>query len=56
MVTSTFAHPYATQLFSLWLSFLPVVGVVALMAGALLRGDRGFRRKVSIRVTVPVSK
>ena len=53
MVTSTFAHPYSTQVLALWFSFLPVIGMLGLMAGALARGDRGFRRKVRISVPVP---
>jgi branched-subunit amino acid transport protein len=53
MVTSTFAHPYVTQVVALWLSFVPAVGMAALMAGALARGDRGFRRKIRISVPVP---
>jgi hypothetical protein len=53
MLTSTFAHPYVTQVIALWLSFAPLGAMVALMAGAILRGDRGFHRKVRIRVPVP---
>ncbi len=53
---ATLAHPYTTQLIALWLSFLPIAGIGGLMAGALVRGDRGFRRKISIRVPVPASK
>lgn len=53
MVTSTFAHPYTAQVLALWLSFLPVAGVMAMMVFAGLRGDRGFRQKVRIRVPVP---
>jgi hypothetical protein len=50
MVTSTFAHPYLIQVISLWLSFLPVLGMGALMAGAAIRGDRG---KARLRVSLP---
>jgi hypothetical protein len=50
MVTSTFAHPYLTQVVALWLSVLPVAGMAALMIGAAIRGDRGRAR---IRVPVP---
>lgn len=50
MVTSTFAHPYITQVIALWLSVLPIGGMVALMIGAALRGDRGRAR---IHVPVP---
>ena len=50
MVTSTFAHPYITQLVALWLSVLPVAGMVGLMIGAAVRGDRG---KARIHVPVP---
>ncbi len=50
MVTSTFAHPYITQVVALWLSVLPVAGMVGLMIGAAVRGDRG---KVRIKVPVP---
>ena len=53
---ATFAHPYIIQLLALWLSFLPIAGIAALMAGALVRGDRGFRRKISIHVPVPASE
>ncbi|HEV3152536.1 MAG TPA: hypothetical protein VGZ02_01885 [Candidatus Baltobacteraceae bacterium] len=53
---STFAHPYTVQLVALWLSFLPIAGILGLMAGAIARGDRGFRRKVRITVPVPTSK
>jgi len=53
MVTSTFAHPYSLQVLALWFSFLPVLGMAGLMAAALMRGDRGFRRKVRISVPVP---
>jgi hypothetical protein len=53
MVTSTFAHPYGTQVFALWLSFVPVIAVMAMMVFAFLRGDRGFRQKARIRVPVP---
>lgn len=50
MVTSTFAHPYFTQVVALWLSALPVIGMAGLMIGAAIRGDRGRAR---IRVPVP---
>jgi hypothetical protein len=50
MVTSTFAHPYITQVVALWLSFLPVLAMGSLMVGAALRGDRG---KARIEVPVP---
>ncbi len=50
MITSTFAHPYTTQVVSLWLSFLPVLGIGGLMIGALVRGDRGRVRLQHIRV------
>lgn len=50
MTTSTFAHPYVTQLIALWFSFVPVVGIAALMIGACLRGDRGFRRRIRIEL------
>lgn len=50
MVTSTFAHPYLTQVIALWLSFVPVAGMAALMIGAALRGDRG---RVRIQVPLP---
>jgi len=50
MVTSTFAHPYVTQVISLWLSFLPVAAIGALMVGALVRGDRGRVRIQRARV------
>jgi hypothetical protein len=50
MVTSTFAHPYITQLVALWLSALPAAAMGALMLGAALRGDRG---KARIHVPVP---
>lgn len=50
MITSTFAHPYVTQVFALWLSVLPVAGIVGLMIGAAIRGDRGRAR---IQVSVP---
>jgi hypothetical protein len=50
MVTSTFAHPYVTQLVALWLSVLPVAGIGALMIGAAIRGDRGRAR---IHVPLP---
>jgi hypothetical protein len=50
MVTSTFAHPYLVQVVSLWLSFLPVVGMGALMAAAAVRGDRG---KARLRISIP---
>lgn len=44
MVTSTFAHPYITQVVALWFSVLPVAGIAALMVGAAVRGDRGKTR------------
>jgi hypothetical protein len=50
MVTSTFAHPYTTQVISLWLSFLPVAAIGGLMLGSLLRGDRGRVRIHHVRV------
>jgi hypothetical protein len=50
MVTSTFAHPYTTQLIALWLSILPAMAMGGLMIGAALKGDRGRAR---IRVPVP---
>lgn len=50
MTTSTFAHPYVTQLVALWLSGLPVLAMGGLMIGAALRGDRGRAR---IQVQVP---
>ena len=50
MVTSTFAHPYLTQVVALWLSVLPVVAMGGLMIGSAIRGDRGRAR---IRVPVP---
>jgi len=50
MVVNTFAHPYATQVFALWLSFLPVAGVAGLMVASLVRGDRGRPRLSHIRV------
>lgn len=50
MVTSTFAHPYVTQVIALWLSVLPVVSMAGLMVGAAIRGDRG---KVRLRVSLP---
>jgi hypothetical protein len=50
MVTSTFAHPYFTQLVALWLSALPVVAIAGLMVGSAVRGDRGRAR---IHVPVP---
>jgi hypothetical protein len=50
MVTSTFAHPYSIQVIALWLSFVPVAGMAALMVGAALRGDRGPAR---IHVSLP---
>lgn len=50
MVTSTFAHPYVTQLVALWLSVLPIVGIGGLMIGAAIRGDRGRAR---IHVPLP---
>jgi len=50
MVTSTFAHPYITQVVALWLSVLPVVSMAALMIGAAVRGDRG---KARIQVSLP---
>jgi hypothetical protein len=53
MVTSTFAHPYGAQVLALWLSFLPVLGVIGMMVAAGLRGDRGFRQKARIRIAVP---
>ena len=54
MATSTFAHPYAAQVLALWLSFVPVLAVAAMMVFAGLRGDRGFRQKA--RIQVPVQK
>lgn len=53
MITSTFAHPYGMQVLALWFSFLPIAGMAAVMGAALARGDRGFRRKIRIRVAVP---
>ena len=53
MVTSTFAHPYITQVVALWLSFLPVVAIGWLMAGSLLKGDRGKVRIEAARIPVP---
>jgi len=53
MVTSTFAHPYITQVIALWLSFLPVAAIGGLLAGSLLRGDRGKARIDRVRVPVP---
>lgn len=50
MVTSTFAHPYVTQVVALWLSGIPVIAMAGLMIGAALRGDRGRAR---IHVPVP---
>lgn len=50
MVTQTFAHPYITQLVALWLSFLPIAGIAALMIGSLVKGDRG---QVRIRMSGP---
>jgi hypothetical protein len=50
MVTSTFAHPYSTQLISLFLSFIPIAAIGGLMVGALLRGDRGKVRIQHVRV------
>lgn len=50
MVTSTFAHPYMTQVVALALSGVPVLAMAGLMLGAALRGDRGRAR---IRVPVP---
>lgn len=50
MVTSTFAHPYLTQVVALWLSALPVLAMGGLMIGAALRGDRGRAR---IHVPLP---
>lgn len=50
MVTSTFAHPYITQVVALWLSVLPAAGMAGLMIGAAIRGDRGRAR---IQVPVP---
>lgn len=50
MVTSTFAHPYTTQVVALWLSFLPAAGIIGVMAGAIARGDRGFRRPIHINI------
>ncbi|MFN2449025.1 MAG: hypothetical protein ABR508_04420 [Candidatus Baltobacteraceae bacterium] len=47
---NTFAHPYATQLVALWLSFIPVAGVAGIMIAALVRGDRGSARLGHIRV------
>ena len=51
MVTSTFAHPYITQLIALWLSAAPVVAMAGLMVGAAIRGDRG-----SARIHVPLPR
>lgn len=53
MVTSTFAHPYVTQVVALWLSFLPVIAIGWLMAGSLLKGDRGKVRIEAARIPVP---
>jgi len=50
MITSTFAHPYITQVVALWLSVLPVASMAALMIGAAIRGDRG---KARIHVQLP---
>lgn len=50
MVTSTFAHPYTTQVVALWLSFLPAAGIIGVMLGAIARGDRGFRRPIHINI------
>ena len=50
MVTSTFAHPYITQVIALWISVLPAAAMGALMIGAALRGDRGRAR---LQVNVP---
>jgi hypothetical protein len=50
MVVSTFAHPYTTQVAAFWISLLPVVSMVGLMIGALVRGDRGRPRLSHIRV------
>jgi branched-subunit amino acid transport protein len=50
MVTSTFAHPYITQVISLWLSFVPIAAIGALMVAALVRGDRGRARIERVRV------
>lgn len=55
MVTSTFAHPYTLQVVALWFSFLPAVGIGALMTAAVLRGDRGFRRPILVDVS-PLGK
>ena len=52
MVTSTFAHPYATQVLSLWLSFLPFLAMGALMIGAILRGNRSISPKGGLRVSI----
>lgn len=52
---ATFAHPYTVQVIALWLSFLPIGAIGALMAGAIARGDRGFRRKIRITVPVPTA-
>lgn len=52
MVTSTFAHPYVTQVVALWLSFLPVAAIGGLMVGSLVRGDRGKARNDRVRVPV----
>jgi len=52
MVTSTFAHPYITQVIALWVSFLPVAAIGGLMVGSLLRGDRGRVRNERVRVPV----
>lgn len=50
MVTSTFAHPYITQVIALWLSVLPIAGMAGMMVGAAIRGDRG---KARIHVPLP---
>lgn len=52
-MVSTFAHPYSVQVLALWFSFLPGLGMAAMMVAAGLRGDRGFRQKARIRVPVP---
>ncbi|HZT13821.1 MAG TPA: hypothetical protein VFA29_13520 [Candidatus Baltobacteraceae bacterium] len=52
---STVGHPYGLQVLALWLSFLPIGAIGSLMAGAIARGDRGFRRKIRITVPVPPS-
>lgn len=51
MHTSTFAHPYTFQVIALWLSFLPIAGIGALLGAATLRGDRP---RGGGRIVVPV--